>query len=45
MIPHLLMEDILLLCKLYCLFRTRLVEAAVRGGWRTIQKALKMLPG
>jgi hypothetical protein len=21
------------------------VEAAIRGGWRTIQKALKLLPG
>lgn len=46
MIRRLRMVGIRRLCKIFFyLNRTRLVENAVRGGWRNIQKALKMLPG
>jgi 23S rRNA G2069 N7-methylase RlmK/C1962 C5-methylase RlmI len=39
------MEGTARFCTFYSNFRTKLVDHAIRNGWRSAQKALKLIPG
>ena len=45
LILHLHMVDIAQSCKLSPDDRTKLVEHAIKNGWKNTAKALKMIPG